>query len=183
MVEAFPALTSASAVSSGNEEERKTNTDETDPDAMETNEGEVNAEYTERIKKLRKVLVEGFDIDLTLNFLYKQCQTDLLILGNIKSATENRGAVLHNATVVAHAYMNCGTTQDKFLRDNLDWLAKASNWAKFTAVSSIGVVHKGHLHESMALLQVICLQYSNFLDNIGLLSFISFYFHAALSAS
>ena len=61
--------------------------------------------------------------------------------------------MLHNATVIAHGYMNCGTTQDTFLRDNLEWLGKASNWAKFTAVASIGVVHKGHVHESMNLLQ------------------------------
>ena len=46
-----------------------------------------------------------------------------------------------------------GTTQDTFLRENLEWLGKATNWAKFTAVASIGVVHKGHVHESMNLLQ------------------------------
>ena len=48
---------------------------------------------------------------------------------------------------------NTGTTQDTFLRENLDWLGKSTNWAKFTAVASIGVVHKGHVHESMNLLQ------------------------------
>jgi 26S proteasome regulatory subunit N2 len=50
-------------------------------------------------------------------------------------------------------YTYVGTTQDTFLRENLDWLGKANNWAKFTAVASIGVVHKGHVHESMTLLQ------------------------------
>jgi hypothetical protein len=38
--------------------------------------------------------------------------------------------------------MHCGTTSDQFLRDNLDWLAKATNWAKFTATASLGVIHK-----------------------------------------
>jgi 26S proteasome regulatory subunit N2 len=32
-------------------------------------------------------------------------------------------------------------------------LGKAKNWSKFSAVGSIGVVHKGHVHESMNLLQ------------------------------
>lgn len=49
--------------------------------------------------------------------------------------------------------MNAGTTTDTFLRENLDWLGRASNWAKFTATASIGVVHKGHVKESMNLLQ------------------------------
>lgn len=41
---------------------------------------------------------------------------------------------------------------DTFLRDNLDWMSRASHWAKFTATASIGVVHRGHMKESMNLL-------------------------------
>ena len=50
----------------------------------------------------------GFDVDLTLNFLFKQSHTDVTVLKDIKTATEGRSNVLHNATVVAHAYMNAG---------------------------------------------------------------------------
>jgi len=38
--------------------------------------------------------------------------------------------------------MNSGTTNDFFLRDNLEWLSKATNWSKFTATASLGVVQK-----------------------------------------
>jgi hypothetical protein len=31
--------------------------------------------------------------------------------------------------------MHCGTTVDAFLRENLDWLKKATNWAKFSATA------------------------------------------------
>ena len=109
--------------------------------------------FKARIAKLMHVLMEGFDVDLLLNFLSKHSHADVQILADIKTATEGRTNVLHNATVISHAYMNSGTTQDSFLRDNLEWLGKANNWAKFTAVASIGVVHKGHVHESMNLLQ------------------------------
>jgi 26S proteasome regulatory subunit N2 len=114
---------------------------------------ETTAEFTTNLKKLRRVLVEGLDIDLTLSFLFKHAYADTSTLQFIKTSTEGRTSILHNATVVAHGYMNAGTTRDAFLRENLDWLGKASNWNKFTAVASIGVVHKGHVHESMALLQ------------------------------
>jgi 26S proteasome regulatory subunit N2 len=110
-------------------------------------------EVKERVGRLRQILIEGFDVDLVLNFLFRQTNTDVTILSNIKAALESRNSILHNSTVVAHGYMNAGTTIDVFLRDNLDWLGKASNWAKFTAVASIGVVHKGHVHESMNLLE------------------------------
>lgn len=75
------------------------------------------------------------------------------VLKAIKTSIEGRSNVLHNATIVSHAYMNAGTTKDNFLRENLEWLGKAKNWSKFTTVGSIGVVHKGHVHESMNLLQ------------------------------
>lgn len=67
-------------------------------------------EYLERMDKLRQVLVDGFGIDLALNFLYKMNKTDLLVMKNIKGSLDNRNSVLHNATVVAHGYMQAGTT-------------------------------------------------------------------------
>lgn len=48
---------------------------------------------------------------------------------------EPRNSVCHGATVFANALMHCGTTVDSFLRENLDWLAKATNWAKFSATA------------------------------------------------
>lgn len=71
---------------------------------------EESDEFSGRMDKLRQVLVEGFGIDLSLNFLYKMNKTDLLLMKNIKGALETRNSVLHNVTVVAHGYMQAGTT-------------------------------------------------------------------------
>jgi hypothetical protein len=38
--------------------------------------------------------------------------------------------------------MNAGTTNHEFLKTNLEWLSKATNWAKFSATASLGVIHK-----------------------------------------
>lgn len=35
----------------------------------------------------------------------------------------------------------------------MDWLSRATNWAKFTATASLGVIHKGHLKEGLNLLE------------------------------
>lgn len=63
--------------------------------------------------------------------------------------------------------MLSGTTSDQFFRyemidffseefssfsDNLEWLARATNWAKFTAAASLGVIHKGHIKEALNLM-------------------------------
>jgi 26S proteasome regulatory subunit N2 len=47
---------------------------------------------------------------------------------------------------MAHALMHLGTTVDVFLRENLEWLGKATNWAKFTATASIGAHTHTHSH-------------------------------------
>ncbi|KAL4147647.1 hypothetical protein PRNP1_011401 [Phytophthora ramorum] len=110
------------------------------------------ADYWEKLAKLKQVLSGEFLVDLKLDFLHSQSDSDPLVMKTVKTAVENRNSVLHHAAVIAHAYMNCGTTSDAFLRENLEWLGKATNWAKFTATASLGVVHKGHVRESMNLL-------------------------------
>ena len=48
-----------------------------------------HADYWKRMALLKQVLSEGFSIDLTLDFLYRQNNTDLLILKNIKVCLEH----------------------------------------------------------------------------------------------
>jgi 26S proteasome regulatory subunit N2 len=76
----------------------------------------------------------------------------LLILKNTKNALESRNSVYHSAVTFANAFMQVGTTSDEFLRQNLDWLSRATNWSKFSATAALGVIHKGQLAESMNLL-------------------------------
>ena len=59
----------------------------------------------------------------------------------------------HSAVTFANAFANAGTTSDQFLRDNLDWLAKASNWSKFSATAALGVIHKGNIEQSLNILK------------------------------
>lgn len=80
----------------------------------EGGEPEESEEFLGRMDNLRQVLVDGFGIDLSLNFLYKMNKTDLLLMKTIKGALETRNSVLHNVTVVAHGYMQAGTTVSVF---------------------------------------------------------------------
>ena len=108
-------------------------------------------EYWARKDTLKRILNDGFIIELTLDFLYRLNNTDFLILQNL--IPDQRNSILHNAAVIAHSFMNACTTRDSFLRDNMEWIRKAKHWAQFTATASIGVVHRGDLKGSMSLLQ------------------------------
>jgi 26S proteasome regulatory subunit N2 len=91
-------------------------------------------------------ILSGFwPVRLNLEFLYWHDATDLQILRNIKGTFNARVSMCHSALVMANAFMHAGTTVDTFLRDNLDWLKTATNWAMFGATASLGVIHRGHL--------------------------------------
>merc|ERR1711970_553360 len=72
-------------------------------------------------------------------------------MGQTKDAV--RVSICHTATVIANGLMHSGTTYDQFLRDNLDWLSRATNWAKLSATATLGVIHRGHEKESLSLMQ------------------------------
>lgn len=97
---------------------------------------------TDPMTQIHKILSGESSIQLHLEFLHRNNHTDLLILKKTREALEKKTMVFHSAITVANAYMNAGTTSDEFLRQNLEWLAKASNWTKFGATAALGVIHK-----------------------------------------
>lgn len=112
---------------------------------------EAEKSHQKNLEKLVSILSGEVSIDLQLQFLIRSNHADLQILRGTKESV--RVSICHTATVIANAFMHSGTTSDQFLRDNLEWLARATNWAKLTATASLGVIHRGHEHESLALMQ------------------------------
>lgn len=109
-------------------------------------------EKKEPIALLRSVLSGELPVNLHLEFLYSHNAADLLLLKQMRSAVESRNSVCHSATVLCNALMHAGTTVDTFLRENLDWLSRATNWARFSATAGMGVIHRGQLNEGRTLM-------------------------------
>jgi 26S proteasome regulatory subunit N2 len=112
-----------------------------------------SATPTTPLAKLHYILSGELSIKLHLEFLYRNNKTDVLLLKNTKAAFDSRNSGHHSTISFANAFQNAGTTSDEFLRQSLEWLSRASNWTKFSATASLGVIHKGHLSQSMALLE------------------------------
>lgn len=77
----------------------------------------------------------------------------MLLLKKLQTEIGEKNSITHGALVWANGIMNAATTNDQFLRDNLDWVAKAVNWGRFTATSSIGVIHMGNKVKAEEVLQ------------------------------
>merc|ERR1711981_290373 len=103
-------------------------------------------------KNLSKIISGDVTIGMNLQFFIRNNQADIQILQKTKEHV--RSTITHNSTVISNAFMYAGTTSDKFLRENLDWLARSTNWAKFTATASLGVIHQGHEQDALKLMSV-----------------------------
>ena len=65
----------------------------------------------------------------------------MLIITRIKEKIGQRNSILHGSTIWANGIMNAYTTNDNFLRDNLSWAALATNWNRFNATATLGMIH------------------------------------------
>ncbi|EPB76999.1 Proteasome/cyclosome repeat protein [Ancylostoma ceylanicum] len=132
-------------------------------------------EVSTPMTRLKAILRGEETVKQHMQFLIKNNHTDMLILKEMKDCV--RTATAHNATLMANGLMHLGTTCDDFLRfvpgefpfnivslvdvnhwkyncsDNLDWISKATNWNKFNAVATLGLIHKGHESAAMKLLE------------------------------
>ena len=48
--------------------------------------------------------------------------------------------------------MNAYTTNDTFLKDNLAWVGQATNWNRFNATASLGLIHGGNKKDALTIL-------------------------------
>ena len=122
------------------------------PGASVEGTGNLSSEAAKAFQSIREILEGTKSIELELEFLYRNNHTDMAILNKIKDSLEARNSIFHTAVTLANAFMHAGTTNDKFFRDNLEWLGKAVNWSKFTATAALGVIHRGNLSQGKKLL-------------------------------
>lgn len=85
-------------------------------------------------------------------FLLKNRNIDIALLDKAKTVMDGKFSLYHNAVTISNGFMHCGTVDDGFVRNNLPWLGKAKNWAKFSATASLGVIHKGNLLDGKKVL-------------------------------
>ncbi|KAH7166310.1 armadillo-type protein [Dactylonectria macrodidyma] len=138
------------------ESDKKDNEGESEPlleDQQETPENELPEPLAKAYRNIRSILDGSKTIKLNLEFLYRNNRTDQSVLNKVRDSLEGRNSIFHTAVTFCNAFMNQGTTNDKFFRDNLEWLGKAVNWSKFTATAALGVIHRGNLSQSRKLLE------------------------------
>lgn len=118
-----------------------------------TKQKSLSSEERKAFSSIRHILRGTKSIELNLEFLYRNNHTDRPTLNKIRDSLEARNSIFHTGVTFANAFMNSGTTNDSFFRDNLEWLGKAVNWSKFTATAALGVIHRGNITQGQKLLE------------------------------
>ncbi|XP_072266274.1 26S proteasome non-ATPase regulatory subunit 1 [Pyxicephalus adspersus] len=121
-IPSVPGSTNTGTVPSVAKDSEPMETEDKSGSTVGSKSTDVSPEPKDQISKMIKILSGEMAIELHLQFLIRNNNTDLMILKNTK------------------------------LLDNLEWLARATNWAKFTATASLGVIHKGHEKEALQLM-------------------------------
>lgn len=88
-----------------------------------------------------------------LAFMHRSNLTDHRILEKTRAALSANSSMHQAALSIANGMMHCGTANDSFLRANLEWLSHATNWAKFSAAASLGIIHHGSVGKGSDLLK------------------------------
>uniref|UniRef100_A0A8R1HSC1 26S proteasome non-ATPase regulatory subunit 1 n=2 Tax=Caenorhabditis japonica TaxID=281687 RepID=A0A8R1HSC1_CAEJA len=102
------------------------------------------------MERIHSILRGHETVKAYLDFFVRHNHTDSVLMEEIK---ENiRSASGHNALLIANGLMQYGTTCDDFLRNNLTWVSKATNWNKFNAVASLGLIHHGQEASALKVL-------------------------------
>ena len=116
------------------------------------NYGEDQNLVRERLTQVSVILKGELRDKLYLQFLKKNNHTDMQLILGIKKAIGPKSSILHGATIWSNAMMNAYTTNDTFLQDNIQWVAQASNWNRFNATASLGLIHSGNKKDALSLL-------------------------------
>jgi 26S proteasome regulatory subunit N2 len=119
-------------------------------EGLEVKDGD--AVQAKRLKQLKTILTGEIRDRLYLQFLKKNNHCDMLLLTKIKEKINQKSSVLHGSTLWTNGIMNAYTTNDSFVRDNLSWAAQATNWNRFNATATLGMIHMGNKKEAMTVL-------------------------------
>ena len=99
----------------------------------------------ELLNPLLNILSGEIPRNLIFEILQKRNKTDANLMTNLTAAVEKGGSVVHLGVILTHSLINSHTGNDKFLKDSIQWVSKATNWARFCATSSLGVTHMGNI--------------------------------------
>ena len=117
----------------------------------------INAEkklgLEDKIKNIDDILTGEISRNIILKTLKKYNHFDLKAMEDIMKLVEKGTALENLGVILTNSFCNSHTGNEEFIKKHMDFVTKATNWARFVATASLGAIHMGNTKNSRQLLR------------------------------
>ena len=98
----------------------------------------------EKLDNVKKILKGEISRDIIFKTLKKYNHVDLKVLEDLMKSVEKGGSIENLGVILTNAFCNSHTGNAEFATKNINFVSKATNWARFIATASLGVINMGN---------------------------------------
>ena len=120
---------------------------------IRTKNTEKNLNLGEKIENLEKILTGEISREIALKTLKKFNHFDLKSQEELMKSVEKGGSIENLGVILTNSFSNSHTGNDEFIKKNMAFVTKATNWARFVATASLGVINMGNIKNSRTVMR------------------------------
>ena len=98
----------------------------------------------EKLDNVKKILKGEISRDIIFKTLKKYNHVELKVLEDLMKSVEKGGSIENLGVILTNAFCNSHTGNAEFATKNINFVSKATNWARFIATASLGVINMGN---------------------------------------
>ena len=106
-----------------------------------------------KIKNLENILTGEISREIIFKYLKKCNHFDLKAQEALQKSVEKGSSIETLGVLLTNSFSNSHTGNDEFLKKHMDFANKATNWSRFIATASLGVINMGNTKNSRTILR------------------------------
>ena len=107
----------------------------------------------DKIDNIEKILTGEISREIILKTLKKNNHFDLKSQEELMKSVEKGGSIENLGVILTNSFSNSHTGNDEFIKKNMAFVTKATNWARFLATASLGVINMGNTKNSRTIMR------------------------------
>ena len=120
---------------------------------IRTIDSEKKLNLGEKLENLEKILTGEISREITLKALKKFNHFDLKSQEELMKSVEKGSNIENLGVILTNSFSNSHTGNDEFIKKNMAFVSKATNWARFVATASLGVINMGNVKNSRGIMR------------------------------
>ena len=120
---------------------------------IRTIDSEKKLNLGKKLENLEKILTGEISREITLKALKKFNHFDLKAQEELMKSVEKGSNIENLGVILTNSFSNSHTGNDEFIKKNMAFVSKATNWARFVATASLGVINMGNVKNSRGIMR------------------------------